>query len=116
MRGEARGLRLLEFLRELTKFMLTIVENWRRIREQYADEWRAFNSPSEMLSAVRNLSDEEAGRILKAFMELSSIATRSKIGELEIEEMREMESALKEVIKRLSTLSKKECQIPARGG
>ena len=109
MRSEARGLRLLEFLRELTKFMLTIVENWRRIREQYADEWRAFNNPSEMLSAVRNLSDEEAGRILKAFMELSSIATRfSKIGELEIEEMREIEHALKEALKRLSTLSGKE--------
>ncbi len=109
MGGEAKGLRLLEFLQELTKLLLTIVEGWRKIREQYDSEWRAFNNPSEMLSAVRDLPDEEAGRILKAFIELSSIATRfSKIGELEIEEMRELENALKDVLKRLSALSEGE--------
>ena len=109
MRGEAEGLRLLEFLQELIKLMLTIVEGWRKIRERYNDEWRAFSNPSEMLSVVRNLSDEDTGRILRTFIELSNIATRfSKMGELEIEEIRELENTLKDVLKRISTLGEGE--------
>jgi len=101
--------RFLEFLHELTELMLTLVKGWRKLREKYDKELQAFSDPTQMAMMVRSLTDDEAGKVLKAFVELSSIATRfSKIGELEIDELKDIEDSLNNVLKRLSVFTKKE--------
>lgn len=103
----SEGSRFLKFLYELTDLMLTLVKDWRRLKEKYNKELQAFSDPTQMSKIMQDLTDEEAGKVLKAFLELSSIATRfSKMSELEIDELRDLEKTLDNILKRLSAFSK----------
>ena len=99
--------RLLEALDEYLALLSEYLSKLRRLYEERGEELRILTRPEELARLAERLSDEEAGRLFKALVALSAIAsTLSTLGSLEpddIERLRgEVEKARRIISSELS--------------
>ena len=98
---------LLGFLYQYARLMHDVVKAWIELRKGYSDELEAMSDPARLAEILREVDDREAGRLFRALLELADVSQRlSKINELELEELQELEEKLRRVCDRLEELTK----------
>ena len=98
--------RLMMFLREYAELLLNVVRAWIKIKKDYSDEVSALMNPEKLASILEGVKDEEAGKVFKVFLELASVAASfSKIGELEVDELEELQKRLERIVSTLRSVT-----------
>ena len=101
--------KLLGFLYHYVKHMHEFVRGWIELKKEYSDELETVSNPARLAEVLRNMDDREADKLFKALLELAGISqTLSKVSELELEELIELEKKLGEVHRELEKLVKEK--------
>ena len=72
-------MRLLELLTDYARLVARAARDYARLMREYGEELDALHDPHALLRVIDELSDEEAGRILRVYMLLSLAASRITI-------------------------------------